>query len=177
MLVAGDEFRRTQNGNNNAYCQDNEISWLDWNLVTKHKDMHRFCKALIEFRKTQPAVRRLNYLTGQIGKSGIPDVSWFTPTGKPVDWQNSALPLVCILSAPKLPETEQGHDILLMFNSAGAGCKFQLPETVRELQWTKFVDTSSQAPDDIYPDLNGPKLPATGVFTLPSKSMAVFVSK
>ena len=178
MLVAGDEFRRSQSGNNNAYCQDNEISWLDWKKLEKYTGMHRFCKALIEFRKSQPAVRRQSYLTGNAGKDGIPDVSWFTESGKTVDWQNPELPLVCILSAPKASGTDSvGHDILIMLNPTGQGCRFELPKVAGKRSWTKFVDTSSPSPEDIYPELDGPKLPATGVFTLPVKSMAVFVSK
>ena len=176
MLVAGDEFRRTQKGNNNAYCQDNDVSWLDWNFLQKHKELFRFCKALIEFRKSQPAVRRQNYLTGKVGKDGMPDVSWFSSSGHPVDWQKTDLPLVCILTSPK-NIANHGHDVLLLLNPTSQGCKFQLPRVTTGQRWTKFVDTSSQSPEDIYPMLDGPKLPTSGAFTLPNKSMAVFVSK
>ena len=65
MLVAGDECRRTQRGNNNAYCQDSEISWFDWDLTRQHRELVRFTRALIRFRRTQPTVRRRSFLTGQ----------------------------------------------------------------------------------------------------------------
>src|SRR5690606_37200735 len=65
MFVSGDEARRTQRGNNNAYCQDNEISWFDWTLVEQNEDLVRFMKALIDFRLHQPTVRRKQFLTGQ----------------------------------------------------------------------------------------------------------------
>ena len=65
MLLAGDECRRTQQGNNNAYCQDNEISWFDWELVERNSGLLRFAKSLIAFRKRQPAVRRDSFLVGE----------------------------------------------------------------------------------------------------------------
>ena len=65
MLVAGDECRRTQQGNNNAYCQDNPISWFDWRLVRQNKELVRFVSALNHFRRAQATVRRKNYLTGR----------------------------------------------------------------------------------------------------------------
>src|SRR5439155_24624850 len=78
MLLAGDECRRTQRGNNNAYCQDNPLSWFDWKLVEKNETLVRYCKALIEFRRTQPAVRRAEFLSGEPRYPGaLPDVSWF----------------------------------------------------------------------------------------------------
>ena len=70
MLLCGDECRRTQRGNNNAYCQDNDISWFDWRLVRKHRGLWRFCRALIAFRKAEPSVRRTGFLTGQPGDVG-----------------------------------------------------------------------------------------------------------
>ena len=84
MLLAGDECRRTQRGNNNAYCQDNDISWFDWKLVEKHEGLRRFCQALIAFRKAEPTVRQTNFLRGQPRRpGGLPDVSWFAPAGQP----------------------------------------------------------------------------------------------
>ena len=58
MLLGGDEFRRTQRGNNNAYCQDNEVSWFDWSLLEKHEEIHRFTRGMIAFRRAHPVLRR-----------------------------------------------------------------------------------------------------------------------
>jgi len=66
MFVAGDEFRRTQQGNNNAYCQDNEISWVDWTLLEKHQDVFRFFRTMIAFRKAHPVLHRRHFFTGAI---------------------------------------------------------------------------------------------------------------
>lgn len=179
MIVAGDEFRRTQDGNNNAYCQDNEISWLNWKLLESNAEVNRFCKVLIDFRKSQPAVRRPNYLTGQsIGQNDMPDVSWFSAVGTAVDWQSHDLPMICVLTAPIDDQTQNkmGRDVLIMFNSTSQGCQFSIPTFSKITNWRKFLDTAVDFPEDIYPDLNGPRLPANGCYTLPSKSMAVFVS-
>ena len=179
MLVAGDEFRRTQNGNNNAYCQDNEISWLNWELLEKNEEIFRFCKVLIEFRKSQPSVRRPNYLTGQtVGQAELPDVSWYSAVGTAVDWQSHELPMICVLTAPLcVQDTKKlGRDVLIMFNSSPQGCRFAIPTFTKIKNWNKFLDTAADYPEDIYPKMNGPKLPADGCYTLSGKSMAVFVS-
>ncbi|MCE9545957.1 MAG: glycogen debranching protein GlgX, partial [Planctomycetia bacterium] len=77
MIHFGDECRRTQKGNNNAYCQDNEISWFDWSLVQENADLVRFVRSLIKFRKAEPTVRRENFLRGTADSPGeLPDVSW-----------------------------------------------------------------------------------------------------
>ena len=65
MLLAGDECRRTQSGNNNAYCQDNEITWFNWKLVERYESLRRFCAALVAFRKAEPTVRQPEFLRGQ----------------------------------------------------------------------------------------------------------------
>ena len=70
MIVAGDEVLRTQRGNNNAYCQDNAISWFDWRLVEKNAEMLRFVQALVAFRRRQPNVRRGAFLTGKAAQAG-----------------------------------------------------------------------------------------------------------
>ena len=179
MMVAGDEFRRTQNGNNNAYCQDNEISWLDWSLLEANEEIHRFCRTLIDFRRTQPVVRRQKYLTGAaVNKNELPDVSWFTALGTAVDWQSSALPMICVLTAPKDESNSKlGNDILIMFNASIDGCKFAIPTFSKIKSWNQFLDTSNEYPNDIFPNLDGPELAKSGVYTLPGKSLAVFVSK
>ena len=100
MLLAGDECGRTQRGNNNAYCQDNEISWFDWSLVEKNADLVRFCQALIDFRRHEPAVRRARFLQGRRElKHGLPDVAWYGPDGQSVDWHFGSLSLICLFSA------------------------------------------------------------------------------
>ena len=178
MLVAGDEFRRTQKGNNNAYCQDNEISWLNWALQEQNTDLIRFVRALIQFRKNQPTIRRRTFLTGVPASNGWADVSWYSALGTAVDWHSSELPIICLLAAPTPEEDASGlgRDVLLMLNSSSAGCRFMIPAIARSRNWQMFMDTSLASPNDIYPDLDGPALPESGSYTLPQKSMAVYVA-
>ena len=82
MLTAGDEFGRTQSGNNNAYCQDNEISWIDWSLLEKNKDLFEFTRTLIALRKKNPDLCAGNFYTGQ------GDITWFGPENLAINWQN-----------------------------------------------------------------------------------------
>jgi len=180
MLVAGDEFRRTQNGNNNAYCQDNEISWLDWSFVEKHAELVRFCRSLIAFRRNQPTVRREKFLTGVAdSKDGWADASWFSPLGTAVDWHVNDQAIICLLAAPDVADDPEGlgRDVLLMLNSGGAGCRFMIPAIAKSKKWNLFIETAQPSPGDVYPELNGPELPVSGSHTLPCKAMAVYVAQ
>src|SRR5205807_5163531 len=76
MFVAGDEVRRTQRGNNNAYSQDNEISWFDWALVERNRDLFRLFSRMIGFRKSHPILHRPRFFTGQVNARGLPDIAW-----------------------------------------------------------------------------------------------------
>ena len=119
MLLSGDECRRTQKGNNNAYCQDNAISWFDWDLVDRHADLWRFCQNLIHFRRRQPTVRRQEFLTGRVSQpGGLPDVSWYAADGGPVDWTGPSA-LICLLTRPAVDEqsTVNACDLLFLLNS------------------------------------------------------------
>ncbi len=180
MLVAGDEFRRTQNGNNNAYCQDNEISWLNWDQVEENSELVRFCRNLIEFRINQPTVRRQHFLTGVPEKDKTwADVNWFSPVGTAVDWHSDELPIICLLSAPDNGEDPQnlGRDVLIMINSNGEDIHFMIPTIAKSKIWRLFFDTSQQHPNDVYPEFDGPQLPVNGVHLLPHKSLAVYIAE
>ncbi len=180
MLVAGDEFRRTQNGNNNAYCQDNEISWLDWSFVEKNAELLRFCRSLIAFRRHQPTVRREKFLTGvSNSKDGWADVSWFSPLGTAVDWHVDDHAIICLLAAPDEADDPKGvgRDVLLMINSRDVGCRFMIPAISKSKKWNLFVETAQPSPLDVFPELDGPELPVSGSHTLPCKAMAVYVAQ
>lgn len=180
MLVMGDECRRTQGGNNNAYCQDNETSWFDWSLVEQNADLIRFVQGLIGFRRMQPALRRSRFLTGRPqDHRGIPDVSWFQPNGTPANWDSSNGTVLCWLAKPAVyddPE-EAGRDVLILFNPSSDTHLFQLPEQTRGQRWRLFVDTSAISPGDVYPNLDGPESPANRQVSMPYRSTKVFVSE
>ncbi len=180
MIVSGDECGRTQKGNNNAYCQDNDISWFDWKLVEKNKKLLRFVQTLIEFRKNQPTVRRLNFLTGKpVDGRAIPDVAWYSPVGTPLDWGQHDLAMVAYICAPSRTEDIEGkgRDMVMMFNSTGQDRQFAMPDVGRGMKWNLFVDTGVEAPKDIYPKLNGPMPAANRMVNMPCHSIKVYVSQ
>ena len=110
MLLAGDECRGPTAGNNNAYCQDNALSWFDWKLVEKNADLIRFCKSLIELRRRQPTVRRVDFLVGEPRRSGeLPDVLWFGPDGRKMDWNADQPSLTCFFASPAGEPEECRH--------------------------------------------------------------------
>ena len=180
MLVFGDEFRRTQMGNNNAYCQDNKISWVNWELLKRNRSVFRFVQTLIAFRRMEPTVRQATFLTGQPRREGgLPEVSWHSPEGRAMDWQHDQRSLCCLMAAvpPDSSEDRRNHHVLLMFHAGTEPQAFMLPSIAREEDWRLFVDTAAKSPDDIYPDLNGPKPPRDGAVILEARAMKCFVAR
>lgn len=180
MILGGDEFRRTQRGNNNAYCQDNEISWFDWRLGEKHLDLIRFFSALCRFRREQPTLRRKRFLTGhpENGRH-IPDVAWFGANGHPLIWSQGHGAMVAYLGAPPasvLPETT-ARDIMIVVNGTGEDRGFTLPEQGQGMSWNLFLDTAADPPNDAWPKLDGPSFPASRRIVMMSHSMRVYVSE
>lgn len=179
MVVSGDEVCRTQQGNNNAYCQDNDISWFDWTLPEENGDMLRFCRSLIEFRKNQPTVRRQQFLTGHAKSDDrMPDVSWYSAVGTAVDWHSHDLSLICLLTAPSEEEDPEkiGRDVLILFNSNTHAREFVIPAVARSKTWRLFVDTAEAPPDDVFPHLDGPHLPPSGRMVLPDRALCCYVA-
>jgi len=179
MLLSGDECRRTQKGNNNAYCQDNAISWFDWKLVEKHAGLVGFTQALINFRREQLTVRRTDFLSGIPGRPGeLPDVSWFAPDGGPVDWMSSDHSLQCFFSAPRDqdPLEPAARHVLLLIHSGQNPRDFVLPKLPKAIKWRQFINTMKDSPDDIFPQLDGPPAPPSGRIRLDHHSLVCFVS-
>ena len=176
MIVSGDEVLRTQRGNNNAYCQDNSISWFDWKLVERNSEMLRFCEALIGFRKAQPTVRRATFLTGKPHQVGdLPDVSWYNPAGEVMDWTQASHSMICVFSTTGL-DTPIARNVMLLMHPGPSDQKFQIPAELRRLSWKLFIDTSAAAPRDIYPQADGPALPARGSLILNHHTTMCYVA-
>ena len=164
MLVAGDECRRTQQGNNNAYCQDNAVSWFDWSLVEQNTDLQRFVQTLIEFRLGNPTLRRTSFLHGGNCNTGVlPDVEWFSPEGTHVDWYAADASLACFFGAPDPARLREPADPaaggvagepchVLIFSHAGSDPRtfqFPHPDAIRGLTWKRLLDTAALPPADI----------------------------
>jgi glycogen operon protein len=158
MILAGDEVLRTQRGNNNAYCQDNQISWFDWSLVEKNAEILRFTQALVAFRRRQPNVRRGSFLTGKAAKANqLPDVSWYGPDGKPIEWAANGPSLTSIFGTSGLDDPA-ARAILIMLHASDDSREFRMPKAAVNLKWRLFIDTAAEAPDDIHPEADGPEL-------------------
>jgi isoamylase len=151
MLLAGDEFGRTQDGNNNAYCQDNDISWLDWDLNTDQDALLEFTKTLIQLRARHPALRHRRFLGQRQDAPHAPDLTWLTPTGQQMsdaDWaDDSRRAFGALIDAP--PEDDDRRDVVLLaFNSAHEDVEFVLPEPPLQGRWKRLIDTQTAGPQD-----------------------------
>jgi len=162
MLLAGDELGRTQDGNNNAYCQDNAVSWIDWEAAGKHADLLDFTCALIALRREHPVFRRRRFFKGTAqGGTGLGDITWLTPAGAEMtvaDWRSDARPLAVLLNGDAITEPgPRGEAIaddsfLLLFNAGDQPVTFTLPAAGQAASWQVVVDTTGPAaePGDRY---------------------------
>jgi isoamylase len=157
MMLGGDEFGRTQRGNNNAWCQDNEVSWFRWEEADH--DLIEFTRRVIRLRKEHAIFRRQQFLAGaEVRGSGLPDVWWFRPDGRRMtqkDWQNPGLhTLGVFLNGREIPSrTPDGHEIeddsfLLLFNAHGEAITFTLPTRRFGTRWVVELATGTNAPRD-----------------------------
>ncbi len=138
MLLGGDELARTQLGNNNAYCQDNELSWFEWELDAPRRELLEFARSLVRFRLEHPVFRRPQFLTGDspLG-SGLPDSWWFRPDGRKMtrrDWADGGLRSIGLfLNGDEIPaSTRHGEPVtdesfVLLFNAGSEATRFRLP--------------------------------------------------
>jgi glycogen operon protein len=141
MLQAGDEFARTQQGNNNAYCQDNAISWLDWRLLEVNRDLCQFVRQLLRLRRQHAELRRETFLKGSASRTGFKDVTWLHLRGGEMtqnDWQDGELRTLGILLANR---SSTAHCLLLLLNAGGAPCQFAVPPSVPQAPWVCRFDT------------------------------------
>jgi glycogen operon protein len=176
MILSGDEVLRTQRGNNNAYCQDNAISWFDWRLVEKNAEMLRFVQALIAFRRRQPNVRRGAFLTGKPATPGaLPDVSWYTPEGKLLDWNNIGSSFTSVFGTDGLNEPAV-RAVMIMLHAGDEPKQFMPPVIPAGNNWRLFVDTAAEPPRDVYPEADGPSL-GSEPLTLESHTLRCYVAE
>jgi glycogen operon protein len=157
MLLGGDEFARTQRGNNNAWCQDNEISWINWNWDDRGKRLYQFARRLIELRRDHPVFRRRQFLEGSdpMG-SGLPDVWWFRADGRRMtkrDW-NEQRTIGMFLNGQEIaapgPHGEKVEDesFLLLFNAHHEDVTFMLPTRRFGATWELVLTTADPSVDE-----------------------------
>jgi glycogen operon protein len=154
MLLAGDELGRTQGGNNNAYAQDNEISWVSWDLNPAQRDVLAFARRVLRLRRTNPVLRRRTFLTGRpIDERGAKDLSWIRPDGREMtdeDWGDpDAHVLGMLLHGRATDEVDErgrpifGETILVLVNGGARSRGFSLPRMEDENgAWRVLINTS-----------------------------------
>jgi glycogen operon protein len=154
LLQAGDEFGRSQAGNNNAYCQDNEITWLDWRQTDEFHDLVEFTIRLLRLRASEPAFRRRAFFTGLPDGSGLKDVYWLSSTGQEMTGQNWAAgwakSLAMIVDGDDLPGGP-ADGWLLALNASDMALTFALPNLVLARHLRIEVDTSVRQPAELGP--------------------------
>ena len=152
MLLGGDEFSRTQHGSNNAWCQDNEISWFDWTLLEEHAELHEFVKKLIVLRRAHPVFRRRQFLRGtDEDGTGLPDVWWFRTDGHRMtknDWESGERTVGMFLNGEEIASPDEkgqrvlDESFLLLFNAHHEDVTFTLPNRRFGERWALVLSTT-----------------------------------
>jgi glycogen operon protein len=162
LLLMGDEFARTQHGNNNAYCQDNETNWVNWDLADKNSALLRFTRMMIALRKRHFAVGREEF---------VKRVSWHgAKVGLP-DWTGQSRTLAFLMYGG-----HGGRHVYVMFNTHWEGQRFALPTVDGQLRWRRLVDTNLAAPDDIVEENTAVWLNPSDHYFLAPRSTVILVS-
>jgi glycogen operon protein len=165
MLLGGDEFRRTQGGNNNAYCQDNETSWYDWSCLEKHRDIFRFTRGMIDFRRAHPILSKEQFYTDT-------EVHWFGSQGGLPNWADpKEKQFACLIN-----EDEQSA-LCLMFNAGTDAVDFGLPPVPPGTRWHLAVDTSREAPQDLFAAGKEPLWENSQTYHLSPRSCAILLTR
>ena len=165
MLLGGDEFRRTQGGNNNAYCQDNETSWIDWNNLEQHQEIYRFAQGMIAFRLAHPVLSKEQFYTDT-------EIHWFGPQGASPDWTvPNEKQLACLIH-----EDEQ-RALYLLFNACADAVDFHLPPMTSGVQWHLAIDTFGETPHDLFAVGEEPLLKYSQTYLLKPRSSAILMAR
>jgi glycogen operon protein len=162
MIAHGDEIARTQRGNNNAYSQDNDITWIDWtNLNDRQRDLLAFVQRVISIRQNNPVLRRRHFFRGKDPNSPSgKDVMWIRTDGQELqegDWQNADNHLLgMLINGQATDETDdrgrpiRGDTLLLILNGGDGDCRFTLPQVLEEGFWMTLLDSA-------HPECHGPQ--------------------
>lgn len=177
MLLAGDEFGRSQRGNNNAYCQDNELSWVDWDIDDDGQALLAFSRRLIAVRQRYPILHRQRFLVGHYNEElGVKDVTWLTPAGGEMTeehWHDNEARCMGMLMDGRAQSTgirRKGADatLLLILNAHHQSVRFLLPDVPGGTGWRCLIDTSRPLPDDWQGEQS------SGEMEIPGRSLLLF---
>jgi glycogen operon protein len=186
MLAHGDELGRTQQGNNNVYCQDNELSWVNWDLDESQQHLLEFTRNLVQLRNEHPVLRRRRFFHGDTGPDGLGDLVWFTPDGHEMEdshWQeDDARAVAVFLNGDAISEPDQRGErvlddsFLILLNSNDEQLDFLLPAKAYGDTWQVVVDTAratGESADDEHEAGSTIRIEARGTLVLVHKRQAV----
>lgn len=179
MILMGDEIGRTQHGNNNAYCHDNEINWLDWNVLGKNADLFRYTKQIIHFRLAHPVFRsRYHFQNRDYLWSGYPDISFHGTRAWHADWSVTSR-IFAFLLCGKHAKQGTFHDdyIYVAMNIYWEALDFELPRLPEGMRWHVFANTSMPSPEDINEIGKEPVLENQYNFLVGPRSVIVLVGR
>ena len=182
MILAGDEIGRTQGGNNNAYCQDSEIGWVDWTKLDDNRDFLTFVQRLVRLRAEHPVFRRSAFFLGdRVDESDVNDIMWLSPEGREMtqaDWHSPQARCLGVryaamaeMDAETYTRRLDHHGFLLLMNAGIEAVGFVIPDVGVDRKWTCVIDTASSE-GDVQPSFD-PRVR----FHLEAHSLALFVSQ
>lgn len=177
MMLAGDEFLRTQKGNNNAWCQDNDISWVNWELLETNADFVRFIRMLIEFRMRHVALRRHEFFRGKGPKNDLPaDIVWHGLQPNKPDFSYTSRTIAMTIDGS---QADRGHDqdIYIAINSWRQPLPFGIPAAPSGKPWHRVIDTSLESPHDIVDEETGPVIAHDRRYMVAGHSLIVLVAE
>lgn len=179
MLLGGDEFRRSQLGNNNAYCQNNEISWYNWALKNKNKEIFDFCRKVIDLRKKHPVFRRKHFFTGEDRDlDHFKDIHWYDFRAREQSWKKGCRTISCVMDGSSLETGAEfdDNDVCIMVNIDFRKRLFRIPKPPRGKKWYLSIDTSLEPPKDVAESAKERYLTDQRLYTLEQRSMVVLFS-
>jgi glycogen operon protein len=172
MILAGDEARRTQRGNNNAWNQANEISWVDWDCVAANDPLRRFWKLLIDFRKRHRSLRRDSFFEGARNERGVADVQWHGCLVGAPGWYDSSSRVLSFT----LGGFDGENDVHVILNMSDADLDFEVP-AIGGRAWGRAFDTSLSSPEDASEPGTEPRVAEDGIYRAGARSASVLVSR
>lgn len=173
MMLGGDEFRRTQHGNNNVWCQDNEISWFDWNRVEEHADILEFVKKAVTFRRQYPVLENDRFFTGT--KEKKPDIIWFNKDLETPDWDDPELRTICYnLDGSKKSKDFGDYHLFFIFHADDEETEIKLPKH-KGKQWFRVIDTSLDTGDDFLAEGQEQLLDKQDMYSCRERNVVVLV--
>jgi glycogen operon protein len=170
----GDEVGRSQQGNNNTFCQDNELNWLDWTLKERNAELFRFCQALIAFRKAHTALRHPQFSGSGRGESGILELSWHGTQAWRADWSGTSRVLAF---QARIRGGNSDDLVYAAINMYWETLPFELPSLEDGRTWRVFANTGVEAPGDVFAAGSEPPVGNVKELLVGGRSVVILVAR